>query len=133
MHIWMWNALYIMQEYYLLRHHNEWWKKLNRKTLYVNPEILNRHCTVLFIYLLVPLSFQFSTLIGMWIIPLLLCLKNQWWRFLFLWLLFSCITSLVVRKAIQKPIEGTTPRFVNIFRNSDSYFVLTSAFSIFKK
>ncbi|XP_069679241.1 E3 ubiquitin ligase Rnf121 [Periplaneta americana] len=57
-------------------------------------------------------SYMFSTLIGMWIIPLVLCLRNQWWRFIFLWLVFSCITSLVVRKAIQKPIEGTTPRLV---------------------
>lgn len=99
---------------------------------FINQEILRRHRTVLFILLLVPISFQFSTLIGMWIIPLLLCLKNQWWRFLFLWLLFSCITSLVVRKAIQKPIEGTTPRFVNIFYNSDSLLFLQMNFLYLK-
>jgi RING finger protein 121/175 len=51
----------------------------------------------------------------MWVIPLGLSLKNQWWRFIFTWLLFSCITGLVVRKAMQKPVEGTTPRFAQKF------------------
>lgn len=55
-------------------------------------------------------SLQLVTLIALWIIPFGISLKSHWWRFIFLWLLSSCITSLVVRKAIQKPIEGTTPR-----------------------
>ncbi|KAG7197899.1 hypothetical protein KM043_016143 [Ampulex compressa] len=57
-------------------------------------------------------SYQLVTLIAMWIIPFGLSLKNRWWRFIFFWLVSSCITGLVVRKAIQKPIEGTTPRLV---------------------
>ncbi|XP_046394513.1 RING finger protein 121 isoform X3 [Ischnura elegans] len=57
-------------------------------------------------------SYQTATLIGMWVIPFVLCLKNQWWRFIFTWLIFSCITSLVARKALQKPVQGTTPRLV---------------------
>ncbi|XP_054262681.1 E3 ubiquitin ligase Rnf121 isoform X1 [Macrosteles quadrilineatus] len=57
-------------------------------------------------------SYQLATLFGMWIIPLGMCLKNQWWRFIFLWLVFSCITGLIVRKAVEKPIQGTTPRLV---------------------
>ncbi|XP_071452861.1 E3 ubiquitin ligase Rnf121 isoform X1 [Hetaerina americana] len=57
-------------------------------------------------------SYQTATLIGMWVIPLVLCLRNQWWRFIFTWLTFSCITSLVARKALQKPVQGTTPRLV---------------------
>lgn len=51
----------------------------------------------------------------MWIIPFGLSLNNRWWRFIFLWLVTSCITGLVVRKAVQKPIAGTTPRYVCVF------------------
>ncbi|XP_034187311.1 E3 ubiquitin ligase Rnf121 isoform X2 [Osmia lignaria lignaria] len=57
-------------------------------------------------------SYQLITLVAMWIIPFGLSLKNRWWRFIFLWLVSSCITGLVVRKAVQKPIAGTTPRLV---------------------
>lgn len=51
----------------------------------------------------------------MWIIPFGLSLKSHWWRFIFIWLVTSCITGLIVRKAVQKPIAGTTPRYVCLF------------------
>ncbi|KAJ8955289.1 hypothetical protein NQ314_006902 [Rhamnusium bicolor] len=54
-------------------------------------------------------SYSMVTLLGMWLVPIVLCLRSQWWRFIFVWLLFSCITGLIVRKALQKPIERTTP------------------------
>ncbi|XP_018580148.1 RING finger protein 121 [Anoplophora glabripennis] len=57
-------------------------------------------------------SYSLITLLGMWLVPIVLCVRSHWWRFIFIWLLFSCITSLIVRKAIQKPIERTTPRLV---------------------
>jgi RING finger protein 121 len=57
-------------------------------------------------------SYQISTLVGMWIIPVILCLKFQWWRFIFIWSIFSVITGFVSFKATRKPIAGTTPRLV---------------------
>ncbi|XP_060532449.1 E3 ubiquitin ligase Rnf121 [Cylas formicarius] len=57
-------------------------------------------------------SYSIVTLIGMWMVPFILCLKNRWWRFIFIWLLFSCMTGLIFRKAVQKPLDRTTPRLV---------------------
>lgn len=62
----------------------------------------------------------------MWIIPFGLSLKNHWWRFIFFWLVTSCITGLIVRKAVQKPIAGTTPRyFYNLFLFIEYVFYAT--------
>ncbi|KAK6626375.1 hypothetical protein RUM43_006686 [Polyplax serrata] len=57
-------------------------------------------------------SYQLVTLIGMWIVPIIICLRNQSWRFIFIWLVFSCVTGLIFRKSLETPIDGTTPRLV---------------------
>lgn len=57
-------------------------------------------------------SYSFFTMLAMWIIPLFLSIKNEWWRFISTWVIFSCLTGIVVRKATQKPISVTTPRLV---------------------
>lgn len=90
------------------------WKKIHFKSYqvrsfwkYVKDLIQHKpNCkTVILKYI-----FQLITLVAMWIIPFGISLRNHWWRFIFLWLVSSCITGLVVRKAVQKPIAGTTPR-----------------------
>ena len=71
-------------------------------------------CEVMKLMLIFMFS-QFVTLLAMWVIPLGICAQNLWWRFIFTWLVFSCITGLIVRKALQHPIQGTTPRLVNVY------------------
>ncbi|XP_008209281.1 RING finger protein 121 isoform X1 [Nasonia vitripennis] len=83
-------------------------------------------------------SYQLITLFGMWIIPLGMCIRNLWWRFIFLWLVFSCITGLIVRKTVQRPMQGTTPRLVykwfyfiyklSYFLGIVGYFVMLATF-----
>ncbi|CAG0887943.1 unnamed protein product [Darwinula stevensoni] len=57
-------------------------------------------------------SYQVVSLFGMWIIPLLFSIRNLFWRFVFTWLLFSCITGLIVFKSLQRPVHPATPRMV---------------------
>lgn len=59
-------------------------------------------------------SYLFVSLLGLWLIPAGMCVKNGWWRFIIFWAIFSLITSVIMRKAYQKPIQGNTPRYVMI-------------------
>ncbi|KAL5012036.1 hypothetical protein ScPMuIL_010587 [Solemya velum] len=57
-------------------------------------------------------SYQRVTLLGMWLTPVVFCVKFEWWRFIAIWAVFSVITGLVVFKATRKPLGGYTPRLV---------------------
>ncbi|CAG0892551.1 unnamed protein product [Cyprideis torosa] len=57
-------------------------------------------------------SYQLASLLGMWVVPLCLSLQNHWWRFVLSWVLFSLVTTLILRKASEKPLGRTTPRTV---------------------
>ncbi|KAJ8721103.1 hypothetical protein PYW08_006568 [Mythimna loreyi] len=57
-------------------------------------------------------SYAFFTMVAMWSIPLLMSIKNQWWRFIIIWSIFTMLTALVIRKSTNRPMSVTTPRLV---------------------
>ncbi|XP_076446649.1 E3 ubiquitin ligase RNF121-like [Babylonia areolata] len=57
-------------------------------------------------------SYQRATLVGMWLVPMALCVRWAWTRFLWAWVLFSTITAVLCRRASRRPLAGTTPRWV---------------------
>ncbi|XP_050442834.1 RING finger protein 121 [Adelges cooleyi] len=57
-------------------------------------------------------SFQIVTSLALWSVPFVMCVIMAFWRFIIFWILFSLLTGIVVRKALQKPLQGSTPRLV---------------------
>ncbi|VDK50923.1 unnamed protein product [Anisakis simplex] len=57
-------------------------------------------------------SYQLCTLLGMWLIPVFVCVQREWWRFLVTWVLYSVFSTFIWFKATRPQISGTTPRFV---------------------
>eukprot|EP00041_Stephanoeca_diplocostata_P034370 m.1169533 g.1169533 ORF g.1169533 m.1169533 type:complete len:473 (-) comp24509_c1_seq11:3513-4931(-) len=60
-------------------------------------------------------SYQATTLLGMWIIPVYFSWKSDFTRFLSFWTIFSIFTGFVVWKATRKPLSPRTPRRVYTF------------------
>lgn len=57
-------------------------------------------------------SYQIATLLGLWLIPLLISLQKGWWRFLLTWFIFSLVSSYIWWRVNQRIISGRTPRLV---------------------
>lgn len=57
-------------------------------------------------------SYSAITLLAMWIIPLVISICYNFIRFVIIWTLFSMVTAFVIKKAVSKPIQRTTPRLV---------------------
>uniref|UniRef100_A0A914MSY5 RING-type domain-containing protein n=1 Tax=Meloidogyne incognita TaxID=6306 RepID=A0A914MSY5_MELIC len=57
-------------------------------------------------------SYQIATLLGLWLIPLIICLQKFWWRFLLSWVLFTSASWYIWWRVNQTVIMGSTPRLV---------------------
>uniref|UniRef100_A0A914UVQ3 RING-type domain-containing protein n=2 Tax=Plectus sambesii TaxID=2011161 RepID=A0A914UVQ3_9BILA len=57
-------------------------------------------------------SYQVATLLGMWLIPVFVCVQRGWWRFLVTWCIYSLLSSYVWFRATRPQMSGTTPRLV---------------------
>lgn len=57
-------------------------------------------------------SYQIVTLVGLWVIPVGMCLKMGFWRMLVIWTVFSVITVFIMFKATRRRVSVYTPRWV---------------------
>uniref|UniRef100_A0A0B6YSW6 RING-type domain-containing protein n=1 Tax=Arion vulgaris TaxID=1028688 RepID=A0A0B6YSW6_9EUPU len=57
-------------------------------------------------------SYQRTTLLGLWLLPLGASIMLAYIRFCIVWGIFSVITAFVAFKASRKPLSGSTPRWV---------------------
>ncbi|KAK6743980.1 hypothetical protein RB195_010965 [Necator americanus] len=57
-------------------------------------------------------SYQLCTLLGMWLIPVYVCLSRSWYRFLVTWVIYTVCSTWIWRKSTEDHISGTTPRLV---------------------
>ncbi|KAI6648475.1 RING finger protein [Oopsacas minuta] len=57
-------------------------------------------------------SYQATTLLFIWLIPLYYCIKLLLWRMFICWSIFSIISIYILSRAYTKPLQPTTPRLV---------------------
>lgn len=55
-------------------------------------------------------SYALTSLIGLWLIPIVISVKSLWYRFIVIWIVFTILTFFIIRKCVNKPILGNTPR-----------------------
>lgn len=56
-------------------------------------------------------SYQIVTLFGLWVIPVVVCVKARFWLMLTVWSVFSTVTVFILFKASRRRISGYTPRY----------------------
>jgi len=59
-----------------------------------------------------PRSYNLATLTGMLFIPICYSIYFGFYRFIFIWVIYSLITGIVCRKASRRPLDRWTPRVV---------------------
>ena len=57
-------------------------------------------------------SYQRATLIALWVIPFLICVRKGWWRFVITWFVFSGVSLYIWRMVTRPIISGRAPRLV---------------------
>lgn len=112
--------LYIQKRFYRLRHEALHEKHRGHESMHAEMVLILLVTLVISQFVLVFWrtrhfkSFQFVTMIGMWIIPFVISLKFGHIRFIVIWCIFTVITSLIAFKSSRVPISRTTPRLVYV-------------------
>jgi RING finger protein 121 len=59
-----------------------------------------------------PKSYNISTLLGLWLVPMIMSIQSGYTRFLIIWALFSIVNGFIVMRALESPMKSSTPRLV---------------------
>jgi RING finger protein 121 len=59
-----------------------------------------------------PRSYHLSTLLGLWLVPLVMSISSGYTRFIIIWSLFSIANGFIVMRALESPMKSSTPRLV---------------------
>lgn len=62
-----------------------------------------------------PRSFNLASLGGLWLLPAATSVVSGYWRFVAVWLLYSCAAAVFLRLARERPLRTSTPRLVYRF------------------
>jgi hypothetical protein len=55
-------------------------------------------------------SYQFGSLLALWLFPLAAAVPGHWWRFLLVWSCFSAVTGYLLRRVLtERPLQRDTP------------------------
>uniref|UniRef100_A0A158Q813 RING-type domain-containing protein n=1 Tax=Elaeophora elaphi TaxID=1147741 RepID=A0A158Q813_9BILA len=67
---------------------------------------------ILIVTLVVAQIALLCTLLGMWLIPVFICVQRYWWRFLITWIVYSMLSTVIWYRATRPQISGKTPSYV---------------------
>lgn len=88
---------------------------LKQSTVHVFTLYVFNFCYFFLFSWFATILFQLCTLLGMWLIPVFICVQRYWWRFLITWIVYSVLSTVVWYRATRPQISGKTPRLAACF------------------
>lgn len=71
-------------------------------------------------------SFENATILGLWLVPAIWSMLSGFWRMLLVWTAFSSLCGYIIKLAMAKPLQRSTPRKVYTF----FYYVYKICYSL---
>jgi RING finger protein 121/175 len=76
-----------------------------------------------------PKSYNYTTLTLMWILPFAASVYFQFWRMIILWIIYTYLSTQMLLKTMQKPLNPKTPRFKDLnFLTLELFIVFSFGF-----
>jgi hypothetical protein len=71
-------------------------------------------------------SYNYTTLTLMWILPFAASVYFQFWRMIILWIIYTFLSTQMLFKTMQKPLNPKTPRLHFPFLKEIELFIVFS-------